>query len=256
MTLETKLKVIDFNLYYGNFQALNNITLDIPENRITAIIGPSGCGKSTFVRSINRMNDLIPSVRTHGEMYMDEENLFDINVVDLRRRVGMVFQRPNPFPKSVYDNVAYGPRMHGIKNTSDLNDIVERSLRAAALWDEVKDDLNKSGLALSGGAQQRLCIARALAVEPEMILMDEPASALDPLATLHIEELMQTLKENYTIVIVTHNMQQAARSSDFTAFFHMGEDRAGYLVEYGPTEEIFTNPRQKLTEEYISGRFG
>jgi len=256
MTLETKLRVENFNLYYGDFRALNEVTIEIPKNRITAIIGPSGCGKSTFLRSFNRMNDLIPNVKTEGQVFMDNENLMELDVVDLRRKVGMVFQRPNPFPKSIFDNVAYGPRMHGVKNQNDLSDIVETSLKSAALWDEVKDDLNKSGLALSGGQQQRLCIARALAVEPEVILMDEPASALDPIATLRIEELIQTLKENYTIVIVTHNMQQAARSSDYTAFFNMGEDRAGYLVEYGPTEEIFTNPKKKVTEEYITGRFG
>jgi phosphate transport system ATP-binding protein len=256
MTLETKLRVENFNFYYGDFRALSDVTIEIPKHHITAIIGPSGCGKSTFLRSLNRMNDLIPNVKSEGLVFMDGENLMELNVVDLRRKVGMVFQRPNPFPKSIFDNVAYGPRMHGIKSMNDLSDIVETSLKSAALWDEVKDDLNKSGLGLSGGQQQRLCIARALAVEPEVILMDEPASALDPIATLRIEELIQTLKENYTIVIVTHNMQQAARSSDFTAFFNMGEDRAGYLVEYGPTADLFTNPKIKVTEEYITGRFG
>ncbi len=254
--MKTKLNVKDFDFFYGNFRALRDINIEIPENRITAIIGPSGCGKSTFIRSINRMNDLIPNVHTNGNVYLEGEDLLELDVVDLRRRVGMVFQRPNPFPKSIFDNVAYGPRMHGEKDTSVLSEIVERSLVQAALWDEVKDDLDKSGLALSGGQQQRLCIARALAVEPEIILMDEPASALDPIATLRIEDLIQTLKENYTIVIVTHNMQQAARSSDYTAFFNMGEDRAGYLVEFGPTEILFTNPKEKITEEYITGRFG
>ncbi len=254
--MKTKLNVKDFDFFYGNFRALRDINIEIPENRITAIIGPSGCGKSTFIRSINRMNDLIPNVHTNGNVYLEGEDLLELDVVDLRRRVGMVFQRPNPFPKSIFDNVAYGPRMHGEKDASVLSEIVERSLVQAALWDEVKDDLDKSGLALSGGQQQRLCIARALAVEPEIILMDEPASALDPIATLRIEDLIQTLKETYTIVIVTHNMQQAARSSDYTAFFNMGEDRAGYLVEFGPTEILFTNPKEKITEEYITGRFG
>ncbi len=254
--LESKLQVRNFGLYYGNFQALRDISIDIPENYITAIIGPSGCGKSTFLRSFNRMNDLIPSVHTEGEIFLDEENLFDVDVVALRKRIGMVFQRPNPFPKTIFDNVAYGPRSHGLRDKYLLEEIVENSLRAAALWDEVKDDLDKSGLALSGGQQQRLCIARALAVEPSVILMDEPASALDPIATLRIEELIQKLKEQYTIVIVTHNMQQAARASDYTAFFNMHEDRAGYLVEHGLTEKIFTNPEKKTTEDYITGRFG
>jgi len=251
-----KLSVQNFNLFYGDFQALRNITVDIPIHQITSIIGPSGCGKSTFLRSFNRMNDLIPNVRTEGLICMEETDLYNIDVVELRKRVGMVFQRPNPFPKTIFDNVAYGPRAHGMKDKNQLNEIVERSLRQAALWGEVKDDLNKSGLALSGGQQQRLCIARALAVEPEVILMDEPASALDPIATLRIEELIQTLKAEYTIVIVTHNMQQAARASDYTVFFTMEEDRAGYLVEHGRTEQIFTNPKEKLTEDYISGRFG
>jgi len=254
--MKTKLDIKNFNFYYGSFRALKDINIEIPENRITAIIGPSGCGKSTFIRSINRMNDLIPNVHASGSVFLEGENLLELDVVDLRKRVGMVFQRPNPFPKSIFDNVAYGPRMHGEKDTNTLTEIVERSLVQAALWDEVKDDLEKSGLALSGGQQQRLCIARALAVEPELILMDEPASALDPIATLKIEDLIQTLEEHYTIVIVTHNMQQAARSSDYTAFFNMGEDRAGYLVEFGPTEAIFTNPKEKITEEYITGRFG
>jgi phosphate transport system ATP-binding protein len=251
-----KLEVRDYSLYYGDFQALRDIDVQIPVNQITAIIGPSGCGKSTFLRAFNRMNDLIAGVHVDGKVLMDGRNLFDMDMVELRRYVGMVFQRPNPFPKSIFDNVSYGPRTHGLHNRAKLAEIVERSLRAAALWDEVKDDLHKSGMALSGGQQQRLCIARALAVEPEIILMDEPASALDPIATLRIEELIQELKQNYTIVIVTHNMQQAARASDYTAFFMMSEDRAGYLAEFGPTRQIFTNPQHKQTEDYITGRFG
>jgi phosphate transport system ATP-binding protein len=251
-----KLKVNNFSMFYGNFQALRDVTIDIPINQITSIIGPSGCGKSTFLRSFNRMNDLIPNTRVEGQVIMDSEDLYGIDMVELRKRVGMVFQRPNLFPKTIFDNVAYGPRAHGLRDRARLGEIVERSLRQAALWDEVKDDLDKSGLALSGGQQQRLCIARALAVEPEVILMDEPASALDPIATLRIEELIQTLKKDYTIVIVTHNMQQAARASDYTMFFNMAEDRAGYLVEHGLTKDIFTHPREKLTEDYITGRFG
>jgi phosphate transport system ATP-binding protein len=254
--LETKIEVKDFNVYYGDFRAVKDVNMQIPARRITSIIGPSGCGKSTFLRSFNRMNDLIPGSHADGSVNMDGENLYDVDVVALRQRVGMVFQRPNPFPKTIFDNVAYGPRAHGIRDHVTVSDIVEHSLKRAALWDEVKDDLDKSGLALSGGQQQRLCIARALAVQPEVILMDEPASALDPIATLRIEELIQILKENYTIVIVTHNMQQAARASDYTAFFNMGEDRAGYLVEFGPTGQIFTNPKESITEEYITGRFG
>ncbi len=251
-----KLVVEKFNLFYDTFQALRDINIKIPTNEITAIIGPSGCGKSTFLRSLNRMNDLIPNVHTDGFVRIDDENLFDIDVVALRKRIGMVFQKPNPFPKTIYDNVAYGPRVHGLRDQVLLDEIVEKSLRAAALWDEVKDSLDKSGLALSGGQQQRLCIARAIAVEPEVILMDEPASALDPIATLRIEDLMQELKQRYTIVIVTHNMQQAARVSSYTAFFMMEEDRAGSLVEFGPTNQIFTNPKEKHTEDYITGRFG
>jgi phosphate transport system ATP-binding protein len=253
---KVKLEVQNYDLFYGDFQALREVNIQILANQITAIIGPSGCGKSTFLRTFNRMNELIPNVSVNGQITMDGQNIFATDVVELRRQVGMVFQRPNPFPKSIFDNVAYGPRAHGIRDRGPLTEIVERSLRDAALWDDVKDDLDKSGLALSGGQQQRLCIARALAVEPEVILMDEPASALDPIATLHIEELIQTLKQNYTIVIVTHNMQQAARASDYTAFFMMEPDRAGVLLEYGPTKEIFTNPRQKQTEDYITGRFG
>ncbi len=255
-TKPTKLSVKNFNLFYGNFQALQEVSIDIPTHRITAIIGPSGCGKSTFLRSFNRMNDLIPNVKTKGQILIDSHNLYDLDIVALRKRVGMVFQRPNPFPKSIFDNVAFGPRAHGVRDKLKLQEIVEHSLRGAALWEEVKDILDKSGLALSGGQQQRLCIARALAVEPEVILMDEPASALDPVATLRIEELMQTLKEHYTIVIVTHNMQQAARASDYTAFFNMAENRAGYLVEHGSTNQLFVNPKEKLTEDYITGRFG
>ena len=253
---KTKISVEKFNLFYGKFQALQEITIDIPVNQITAIIGPSGCGKSTFIRSFNRMNELIPSVRTEGDIILDGKNIFEIDAVELRKQVGMVFQRPNPFPKSIYENIAFGPRAHGIRDRRVLDEIVEKSLKQAVLWDDVKDSLNKSGLALSGGQQQRLCIARALAVEPEVILMDEPASALDPIATLKIEELIQQLKEKYTIVIVTHNMQQAARASDFTLFFNMAENRAGYLVESGKTTDIFTNPKNELTEQYISGRFG
>lgn len=257
---DTKVKLVDFSLYYGKFKALGNINLSIPNHKITAIIGPSGCGKSTLLRSINRMNDLVPHVSVTGQIQFDHENIYanGLDVVDLRRRVGMVFQRPNPFPKSIYDNVAYGPRLYGIRRRYELGAIVENSLRQAALWDEVKDKLQQSGMALSGGQQQRLCIARALAVEPEVILMDEPASALDPVATLKIEDLMQSLKESYTIMIVTHNMQQAARVSDFTAFMMIDnpQSRTGVLVEYGPTAQIFTNPTNKQTEDYVTGRFG
>ena len=253
---KVKISVEKFNLFYGKFQALQDVNINIPANQITAIIGPSGCGKSTFIRSFNRMNELIPSVTTSGNIILDGNNIFDIDPVELRKHVGMVFQRPNPFPKTIYENIAFGPRAHGIRDKRILEEIVEKSLKQAVLWDDVKDSLNKSGLALSGGQQQRLCIARALAVEPEVILMDEPASALDPIATLKIEELIQQLKEKYTIVIVTHNMQQAARASDFTLFFNMAENRAGYLVESGKTTDIFTNPKHELTEQYISGRFG
>ncbi len=253
---EIKLEVKNLDLYYGDFKALDSINTQIPSKQVTAIIGPSGCGKSTFLRIFNRMNDLIPVARTEGDILMDAINIFDMDVVNLRRKVGMVFQRPNPFPKSIFDNVAYGPRVNGLRDRQKLNEIVERSLRGAALWEEVKDDLDKSGLALSGGQQQRLCIARALAVEPEVILMDEPASALDPIATLRIEELIRILKEDYTIVIVTHNMQQAARVSDYTAFFYTDESRTGILVEFDNTKKIFTNPEDKRTEDYITGRFG
>ncbi|MBI9047212.1 MAG: phosphate ABC transporter ATP-binding protein [Anaerolineaceae bacterium] len=253
---EIKLRAVDFDFYYGSFKALNNINMEIPANQITAIIGPSGCGKSTFVRTFNRINDLIPGTHSKGQLFLDKENILEFDEVRLRKRIGMVFQKPNPFPKSIFDNVAYGPKAHGLTNKQQLQEIVEKSLRGAALWDEVKDKLDHSALSLSGGEQQRLCIARALAVQPDVILMDEPASALDPIATLKIEELIQTLKVKYTIVIVTHNMQQAARASDFTAFFNMGEDQAGYLVEYDITSNIFTRPNKKMTEEYISGRFG
>jgi phosphate transport system ATP-binding protein len=256
--LEPKMQVKDLNMYYGKFQALAQITVSLPANRITAIIGPSGCGKSTLLRSLNRMNDLNPIARIEGEVNLDGVNIYapGMDEVDVRRRVGMVFQRPNPFPMSIYDNVAYGPRLYGIRKRSELDEIVEKSLHQAALWEEVKDKLHQSGMALSGGQQQRLCIARALAVEPEVILMDEPASALDPVATLKIEELMQSLKAEYTIVIVTHNMQQAARVSDYTAFMMINSERAGTLVEFGPTAQIFTTPKNKQTEDYVTGRFG
>jgi phosphate transport system ATP-binding protein len=244
----------DFSFWYGTTRALNDITLQIPQKRVTAFIGPSGCGKSTFLRSINRMNDLIPGTRHDGDIRLNGESVYraGLDVVQLRKRVGMVFQKSNPFPKSIYDNVAYGARVNGLaKGRRDLDDLVERSLKQAALWEEVSDRLDRSALGLSGGQQQRLCIARALAVQPEVLLMDEPASALDPIATQKIEELIYELKDQYTIVIVTHNMQQAARVSDHTAFFYMGE-----LVEMGRTDEIFTNPREERTEAYITGRFG
>jgi phosphate transport system ATP-binding protein len=253
-----KVGVKDLSVYYGKFRALHSIDLSIREKQITAIIGPSGCGKSTLLRSFNRMNDLTPGSRVSGEITLDGENIYSpgVDVVDIRRRVGMVFQRPNPFPKSIYNNVAYGPRLFGIRRRSDLDTIVEHSLRQAALWDEVKDKLYQSGLSISGGQQQRLCIARALAVEPEVILMDEPASALDPISTLKIEELMQELKKEYTIVIVTHNMQQAARVSDYTAMIMIDEARAGRMIEYDITNVIFTRPKDKRTEDYVTGRFG
>jgi phosphate transport system ATP-binding protein len=257
---ENKIEIQDFSFYYGGFKALGNINMLAPANQITAIIGPSGCGKSTLLRSINRMNDLVPNIHTEGQITLNGENVLgqSVDVVDVRRRVGMVFQRPNPFPKSIYDNVAYGPRLYGIGKSHGLDVIIYHALEQAALWDEVKDKLHQSAMALSGGQQQRLCIARALAVEPEVILMDEPASALDPVATLKIEELMQALKETYTIIIVTHNMQQAARVSDFTAFMMIDnpQTRTGVLVEYGPTAQIFTNPKNKQTEDYVTGRFG
>jgi len=248
-----KIKAKDLNLHYGEKHALRHIDMDIERNRVTALIGPSGCGKSTFLRCLNRMNDLIDSARITGKVEVDDLDIYarDIDPVLLRRKVGMIFQKSNPFPKSIYENIAYGPRIHGIKERKTLDEIVERSLRGAALWEEVKDDLQKSGLALSGGQQQRLCIARAIAVDPEVLLMDEPASALDPIATAKIEELIWQLKESYTIVIVTHSMHQASRVSDSTAFFYMGE-----MVEMGPTQKIFTSPVQKRTEDYITGRFG
>ncbi len=247
------MTVHDLCLWYGSHQALTDINIEIPEKSITALIGPSGCGKSTFLKTINRMNDLIPDVKITGEIKYKEQNIFapNVDVNDLRREVGMVFQKPNPFPMSIYDNIAYGPRTHGVKNKAKLDDIVERSLRGAAIWDEVKDRLKKNALGLSGGQQQRLCIARALAVEPEVLLMDEPTSALDPISTLKIEELAEELKKKYTIIIVTHNMQQAVRISDRTAFFLLGE-----LVEYGDTEKMFSDPVDKRTEDYITGRFG
>ena len=247
------MTVHDLCLWYGSHQALTDINIEIPEKSITALIGPSGCGKSTFLKTINRMNDLIPDVKITGEIKYKERNIFapNVDVNDLRREVGMVFQKPNPFPMSIYDNIAYGPRTHGVKNKAKLDDIVERSLRGAAIWDEVKDRLKKNALGLSGGQQQRLCIARALAVEPEVLLMDEPTSALDPISTVKIEELAEELKKKYTIIIVTHNMQQAVRISDRTAFFLLGE-----LVEYGDTEKMFSDPVDKRTEDYITGRFG
>ncbi|MDF9408886.1 phosphate ABC transporter ATP-binding protein PstB [Pelotomaculum isophthalicicum JI] len=249
----SKISVERLNLYYRDFQALKNVNLEVEENQVTALIGPSGCGKSTFLRILNRMNDLIEGVRVDGVVLLDGMDIYrqDEDVVNLRKRVGMVFQRPNPFPMSVYDNVAYGPRIHGERNKRKLDEIVEKSLRAAVLWDEVQDRLHKSALGLSGGQQQRVCIARLLAVEPEVLLMDEPTSALDPLATMKIEELIQVLKNDYTIVIVTHNMQQAARVSGVTAFFLNGD-----LIEYGKTEVIFTKPSDQRTEDYITGRFG
>ncbi len=253
---EAILRTEGLSVWYGQKQALDDINLTIPRGKITAIIGPSGCGKSTLIRVFNRMNDLIPGFRLTGRIFYEGHDLYakDVDPVEIRRRIGMVFQKPNPFPKSVFDNVAFGPRVNGYRG--NLRELVERSLRQAALWDEVSDQLGKSALALSGGQQQRLCIARALAIEPEIILMDEPCSALDPVATLKIEDLMRQLVPRYTIVIVTHNMQQAARVSDYTAFLLAGEERVGRLIEFGPTEQIFTTPRDKRTEDYITGRFG
>ena len=247
------IKVRDMCLWYGSSQALHHINMEIPDKAITALIGPSGCGKSTFLKSLNRMNDLIPGVKITGEILYNNTDIFSsaIDVNNLRKEIGMVFQKPNPFPMSIYDNIAYGPRTHGIKSRAMLDDIVERSLRGAAIWDEVKDRLKKNALGLSGGQQQRLCIARALAVEPDVLLMDEPTSALDPISTSKIEELAISLKEKYTIIIVTHNMQQAVRISDKTAFFLMGE-----MIEFGDTEKIFSMPEDKRTEDYITGRFG
>ncbi|GAB4195121.1 MAG: phosphate ABC transporter ATP-binding protein PstB [Roseiflexaceae bacterium] len=256
----TALETRDLSCYYGAFRAVKELSLHIPVRQITAFIGPSGCGKSTVLRTFNRMNELISDARVSGAVLFHGQNIYDprVDPVEVRRRIGMVFQKPNPFPKSIYDNIAFGPRVNGWRGSkADMDDLVERSLRGAALWDEVKDKLNASGLALSGGQQQRLCIARALAVEPDIILMDEPCSALDPISTLKIEELMLELARYYTIVIVTHNMQQASRVSDLTAFFLMDQtDRAGTLIEYGPTKQIFSAPQDSRTEEYISGRFG
>jgi phosphate transport system ATP-binding protein len=253
MDIRAKIETKGLSFFYGPKQALKNVSIVCPEKRVTAIIGPSGCGKSTFIRTLNRMNDVLPSARVEGKVLLDGADIYagDVDVVQLRRRVGMVFQRPNPFPKTIYDNIAYGLRIEGVRNRRRLDEVVERSLRQAALWDEVKDRLDDHALEFSGGQQQRLCIARALAVEPEVILFDEPCSAIDPIATAKIEDLIQELKKLYTVIIVTHNMQQAARVSDFTAFMMLGE-----VVEYDQTEKIFTSPAQRLTEDYVTGRFG
>ena len=250
---DIKIQVNDLSLYYGEKQALKNISMEIPANKVTALIGPSGCGKSTFLRCINRMNDLIPTVKITGEMLVEGVDIYDknVDVVNIRKKIGMVFQKSNPFPKSIYENIAYGPRINGINDKKQLDEIVETSLRQAAIWDELKDRLGDSAMGLSGGQQQRLCIARTLAVSPDIVLMDEPASALDPISTSKIEELVHELKEKYTIIIVTHNMQQAARTSDYTAFFYLGE-----LIEIDKTKSIFTKPSKKQTEDYITGRFG
>lgn len=251
--MKSIISVKDMCLWYGEHQALKDVQIEIPPHSITAFIGPSGCGKSTFLKTLNRMNDLIPDVKITGEIRYEEQDIFgkEVDVNQLRKEIGMVFQKPNPFPMSIYDNVAYGPRTHGITNKAQLDEIVEKALRDAAIWDEVKDRLKKNALGMSGGQQQRLCIARALAVEPKILLMDEPTSALDPISTSRIEELVMELKEKYTIVMVTHNMQQAVRVSDYTAFFLLGE-----LVEFGKTDDLFSNPREKRTEDYITGRFG
>ena len=251
--MNSKISVSNLNLYYGQNHALKSVNMEIPENEITAFIGPSGCGKSTFLKTLNRMNDLVEGVRIEGKVFLDGEDIYSptVDTTLLRKKVGMVFQQPNPFPMSIYDNIAYGPRIHGIKNKAKLDEIVETSLKGAAIWDEIKDRLKKSALGLSGGQQQRLCIARALAVKPEVLLMDEPTSALDPISTLKVEELMAELKKNYTVAIVTHNMQQATRISDNTAFFLVGE-----MVEMNKTEELFSRPMDKRTEDYITGRFG
>lgn len=253
MSKEIRIQAENINFYYGDKQTLKNVNMSIFQNRVTAIIGPSGCGKSTFIRLLNRMNDLIPNTRVEGRILLDNHNIYDpgVDVVTLRRKVGMVFQKPNPFPKSIRDNLSYGLKINGIKSTDSIENTIRRSLEEAALWDEVKDRLNESALRLSGGQQQRLCIARCLAVEPEVILFDEPCASLDPISTKRIEELIEQLKQRYTIVIVTHNMQQAARVSDYTAFMYLGE-----LIEFGPTEKIFTIPENKHTEDYISGKFG
>jgi len=252
-TIPSKIETKDLNFYYGPARALKNVNIAFAANRVTAIIGPSGCGKSTFIRTLNRMNDVIPGTRTEGSILLDGKNIHDpdVDVVELRRRVGMVFQKPNPFPKTIFDNIAYGLRINGLRDRRKLEEVVEKSLRGSALWNEVEDRLDENAFSLSGGQQQRLCIARALAVEPEVILFDEPCSAIDPIATAKIEDLIQTLKRSYTVVIVTHNMQQAARVSDYTAFMMLGE-----LIEYDRTDKIFTAPAQKLTEDYITGRFG
>ena len=252
------IEVTNLNAWYGSNHTLQDINLNIPANHATALIGPSGCGKSSLLRSLNRMNDLVSGSHIKGQVFLDSGPLYapNVDVVDVRRRIGMVFQRPNPFPKSIYDNVAYGPRLYGMKRKSYLDDIVEKSLRQAALWDEVKDQLHQSGLSISGGQQQRLCIARAIAVQPEVILMDEPASALDPISTLRIEELMHEIVKDYTIVIVTHNMQQAARVSDYTAMMMIDDTRSGRVIEFDNTRTIFTNPKDKRTEDYVTGRFG
>jgi len=247
------IRVADVNFYYGQFRALTDITMDFEKNRVTALIGPSGCGKSTLLRLLNRMNDLIGGARVEGQVLFEGQNIYapEVDPVEVRRRIGMVFQKPNPFPKTIFDNIAYGPRLHGVRNRSDLEALVEASLRQAVVWDEVKDILHRSAMTLSGGQQQRLCIARALAMKPDVLLMDEPTSALDPISTAKIEELIDELKQNYTIIIVTHNMQQAARVSEMTGFFYIGK-----LIEYSATEKIFTNPAVKQTEDYITGRFG
>jgi len=252
MTNDYRIITTNLNLFYGNLQALKNVSIGVPTNQVTALIGPSGCGKSTFLKTLNRMNDLIADVTITGEVIFDGLNVYkEYDIVELRKKIGMVFQKPNPFPMTIYDNIAYGPRIHGIKSKSDLDDIVENSLRNSALWDEVKDRLKQNALGLSGGQQQRLCIARVLAVEPDVVLMDEPTSALDPISTLKIEDLIEELKQNYTILIVTHNMQQAARISDITSFFLNGE-----IVESGNTNQLFSTPMNKKTEDYITGRFG
>jgi phosphate transport system ATP-binding protein len=253
MKKDSRLEVKDFNFYYGDFQALKNVNMSIVKNKVTALIGPSGCGKSTFLRSINRMNDLIPVSKYEGKIELDGNDIFGkkFDIVELRKKIGMVFQKPNPFPKTIYENITYGPKIHGEKNKKELDKIVEDSLKAVALWDEVKDKLHQSALGLSGGQQQRLCIARAIAVKPEILLMDEPTSALDPISTAKIEDLIRELEKKYTIIIVTHNMQQAARISDYTGFF-----LHGYVEEFGETEKIFTSPSNKKTEDYITGKFG
>ena len=256
--VEAKLRTVSLSVSYGRRLAVRDVTLEVPANAITAFIGPSGCGKSTILRCFDRMNDLVPGARVRGRVILDGEDIYadDVRPIEVRKRVGMVFQRPNPFPMSIFENVAYGPRRHGVRDRRGLEEIVERSLRRAALWDEVRDDLRRPGLALSGGQQQRLCIARTLAIEPDVILLDEPCSSLDPVATERIEELLHELKETYTIIIVTHNMQQASRLSDRTAFFTLGADRAGYLVEMGETRQLFSTPREQLTADYVAGRFG